>query len=353
MSASRCSFYFDLISKRKKGLVASILRAVLTVLSWLYWAAISVRRLLYKKPYNPKAYTISIGNIVAGGTGKTPFAIFLANELCQRASIGILMRGYKSAVEKQGGTHVFQKKASSVLVGDEACLIAKNVPQATLFVGKNKVASAKLADAQGIKVLIVDDGMQHLALGRNFEIIMLDSQNPFGYGHLLPRGLMREPLSSLKRADLIVITCRNDIDSTSNYEELIKSYTKAPICKVSYKLLGIFDIHDAQVDIAPQTKVGLFCAIAKPDQFVTSIRRISLDPVYSHFLPDHDTFSPALLQKLAQKAKAEGATCLIATEKDIVKLSCDVPTALPIYYLKVSIDMLTPQIWQNQSFKLS
>ncbi len=253
------------------------------------------------------------------------------------------MRGYKGDIEKQNTTHLFQKEAPWSLVGDEACLIARNVPTATMLVGKNKVAGAKMADAKGLQVLIVDDGMQHIGLGRNFEIVMLDSQNPFGYGHLLPRGLLREPLSALKRASLIVITCRNGTDISPNQEAVIRNYTTAPICKVRYKPLGFFDVHDVKVDIAQDAKVGLFCAIAKPDQFVTTIRRLGLNPVYSHFLPDHATFAHIPVDE----AKASGAHCLICTEKDIVKLPKEATSALPIYYLKVAIEMMTPEVWEE------
>ena len=346
MKAPRCSFYFDLISKRQKGVFASFLRSILTVLSWLFGLGVFLRKSIYKKTYRPKAFTISIGNIVAGGTGKTPFTIFLAKQLLQKHSVGVLIRGYKAEIEKTGDTFVFQKKAPVVLVGDEAALIAQNVPEATLFCGKNKAASAQVADEQKIDVLIVDDGMQHIALKRDLEIVLLDSLNPFGYGHLLPRGLLREPVEALKRADLIVLTCRNGIDVPESVSEVIRSNTKAPICKVRFTPVGFFDLQNKPHKLPEGAKVGVMCAIAKPDQFVGTLAACGLDVVYSQFLDDHEKYTKQQLTQSAQKAKAKGAVCLICTEKDMVKLDPTVAVVLPLYWLKIEIDVMTPDVWQ-------
>lgn len=344
MKAPRCSFYFDLISKRKKGFFASFLRSILSLLSFIFACAVFLRKVFHKKPFRPKAFTISIGNIVAGGTGKTPFAIFLARRLLEKHSVGIVIRGYKAQIEKSQQTYVFQKEAPCTLVGDEACLIARELPDVVLFCGKNKVESAKLADAQGIHVVVVDDGFQHIALERDVDIVMIDSLNPFGYGHLLPRGLLREPISALKRASLVVITCRNGIDVPVSVVELIGTYTKAPICKVRFKSVGLFSLHDILCDLPADTKVGLMCAIAKPDQFVATIAALGLDIVYSEFLDDHEPFNKKQLHDIAQKAKAKGATCLICTQKDAVKFDKDIAADLPIYWLKIEIEMMGPDI---------
>lgn len=352
MKAPRCSFYFDLISKRKKGFFASCLRAVLTGLSAIFALGVLLREIIHKKPYRPKAFTISIGNIVAGGTGKTPFAVFLASQLVQQYAVGILIRGYKADIEKSGKTHIFQKEAPVALVGDEAALLAQRVPEAVMFCGKNKAASARLADEKGMQVLIIDDGMQHIALDRDLEIVLLDSLNPFGYGHMLPRGLLREPISSLQRADLVVVTCRIGIDIAPSIEEVIRSHTNAPICKVRFRSDGLFDLANKPCSLVEGTKVGVVCAIAKPDQFVASIVNLGLDVVFSQFLDDHASLTAVELENIAQKAKANGATCLVCTEKDKVKLKASLTLCLPIYWLKIDIEMMTPAIWQQFSQKL-
>ncbi len=327
MKARLYNFYFDIISKRKKGLFAAFLRALLLLFSGIYWLGLFFAR--FKKPYRPKAYTISIGNIVAGGTGKTPFTIFLANQLVQKHSVAILLRGYKSAVEQNKSPFVFQKEAPAHLVGDEACLIAKRVPNATLYCSKYKAESAKLATQE---VIIIDDGFQHNAIERDFDIVMIDSINPFGYNHLLPRGLLREPISALKRADLIVITCRNEGDIAPSAEELIRKNSAAPICKVRFKILGLFDLQNRPYTPPKGTKVALFSAIAKPEQFMQTAKEYGLDIVLSHFLPDHASFSDALLTELGAKADI-----LVCTEKDAVKIT---NATLPIYSLNVDIEMI-------------
>lgn len=352
MKAPRCSYYFDLISKRKKGVIASCLRACLTGLSAIFALGVLLREIIHKTPYRPKAFTISIGNIVAGGTGKTPFAVYLASQLVQQYAVGILIRGYKADIEKSGKTYVFQKEAPVALVGDEAALLAQRVPEAVMFCGKNKAASAKQADEKGMQMLIIDDGMQHIALARDLEIVLLDSLNPFGYGHMLPRGMLREPISALERADLVVVTCRNGIDVAPSIEEVISSHTKAPICKVRFKAVGLFDLANRPCNLIEGTKVGVVCAIAKPDQFVASVVNLSYDVVFSQFLDDHASLTEQELQLIAQKAKARGATCLVCTEKDKVKLQPNCTLCLPIYWLKIDIEIMTPAVWQQFSQRL-
>jgi len=339
-------FYFDSISKTKSGIVAAFCRAMFLVLSGFYASGVYLRGFFYKKPYRPNAFTISIGNIVAGGTGKTPFVIFLARQL---KSVAILLRGYKAEVEDAKIPFMFQKEAPVALVGDEAALIAKNVPEAKIFCSKKKAASALMADGYGLRYLVIDDGMQHKALARDLDIVMLDSENPFGYGYLLPRGLLREPLSALSRADLIVITCRNGHDIRAEDEALLRQYTKASVCKVRFRPEGIFDLQGTSHHLPVGTKVGLFCAIAKPEQFVESVRLLGLDVVYTKFFTDHATVTEIELQKMVEEAKRLGADRLITTEKDMVKLA----TSLPILYLKVGIEMMTPSIWDEFYNKIS
>lgn len=329
---SRYSYYFELISKRKKGIIASLLRGALTVLSWFFGLAVFLRTTFHKKGYRPKAYTISVGNIVAGGTGKTPFTIFLAKQLIQQCpvgnSLGIILRGYKAECEHADTPYIFQKEAPVAIVGDEACLIAKNVPEAKIFCGKNKAKSAECAD---VDMLIIDDGMQHLALERDLEIVLLDGLNPFGYGHLLPRGLLREPISALKRADLIIITCRNSACIAPSCEAIIKQHTQAPIWKMRFTPIGFFDLLNQPQSIPKGAKVAVACAIAKPDQFVTTLS--DYDIVYTHFLDDHETIDPTAVWQEAQKS---GATCILCTEKDMVKLK---KTDIPLYWLKIDVEV--------------
>ncbi|MBS0636135.1 MAG: tetraacyldisaccharide 4'-kinase [Verrucomicrobia bacterium] len=319
------SYYFDLISKRKKGIVAALLRAVLYLLSILFAVAGFLRRKFHKKGYRPKAFTISVGNIVAGGTGKTPFTIYLAKQL---QSVAIVMRGYKAECEKYDAPYLFTKEAPVAVVGDEACLIARNVPHALIICGKSKAKSAQLADRDFV---IIDDGMQHIALERDVEIVLIDSQNPFGYGYLLPRGLLREPVSALKRADLIVITCRNGVDIDPASEAVIKKHTQAPICKVRYSPVGFFDLQDRPHTFAKGTKVAVACAIAKPEQFLETLAPYGLDIVSAQFFSDHDTID---------LNAPEDATCIICTEKDMVKLE---KSTLPVYWLKVELEVF--DIW--------
>jgi tetraacyldisaccharide 4'-kinase len=342
-------YYFDVISKRAKGPVSSLLRALLGLLSLAFRAGVAIRKKFLRPSYRPRAFTISVGNIVAGGTGKTPFTIFLAEWLASaQHSTAVLLRGYKALAEKQDEPSLFRGGgAQAEVVGDEACLIGRRVPDALVIAGKNKVKGAALADSREIQVLIVDDGMQHLKLARDLEIVMIDNQNPFGYGHLLPRGLLREPLSALKRADLVVLTCRNGQTPQDAVRSIIQSHTSAPIVTGRYVYEGLFDLNDCPCKTVTGMKVGVFTAIAKPEQFALSIVALGLDVVTKQFAPDHEAFDPRRLQAFANEALSRGAQLLVCTEKDRVKLADNLYFQLPVYWLKIGFEIEPSVAWDQ------
>lgn len=324
------SAYLDLISKKKQGIFAAMLRAILWLLSIPFAFIVWMRSKFLRPKYKPRAKTISIGNIVAGGTGKTPFAIYLAAKL---GPCALLLRGYKAKIEKEAVSLVVTKETEDVaLIGDEAMLIFRRVPQAKVIVGRNKCQSAQIADSLRLPYILIDDGMQHMHLARDVEIVLLDSQNPFGYGYLLPRGLLREPPSSLSRADLVVITSRSGEDDVVSVEQEIRRYTSAPICTMTYEPYGLYDLQDRPVELASNTKVTAFCAIAKPEQFLKTLSSLGL--VVERFVsfPDHDMVPLDELKKLAKSG-----SYLICTEKDRVKFSPKEAAELPLLWLKVEV----------------
>ena len=204
----------QVISGRQKGVWALCIKAILLPLSWLYRFFIYCRNWLYDRGWMrryvpPVPLVISVGNIVAGGTGKTPVTLMLAEVFYGRFKPAILSRGYRSKAEKLVAP-IFLCEGEGPLFpasycGDEPYLFAKRLPKALVIVGRNRRKASVLAAKAGAQVILLDDGMQHRRLAKDFEVIVVDAGNPFGNGYFLPRGFLREELHALKRADLIFV----------------------------------------------------------------------------------------------------------------------------------------------------
>lgn len=249
-------------------------------LSWIYAAAVFFRNWLYDNDFLPvtrvNCVVVSVGNIVAGGMGKTPFVYMLAKRFSAR-KVAILSRGY--------GT-----------VPDEAMMLAKKLPDAKVYVGKDRAILAKRAVDEGAELIILDDGLQHRRLHRDFEIILHD----FTHRYFLPRGFLRDSPHRLKGADLVLEDLR--------------------IVPVS------------PPEIRGQ-KMGIFCGIARPERFKKMVVDLGAEIVAEWILADHEPADPTAF---AVKCKELGAKALICTEKDFIKLS-KTSYALPVLYLEIEV----------------
>lgn len=323
--------------RRSSKFVLGLLRCM----SLLYGTGVRLRNVFYDKGWayveHLPASVISVGNIVAGGTGKTPFVGFLARSLKSRP-VAILSRGYRSKIEASGGVSRISLETTAALCGDEPFWLASQFPTMAVWVGKDRVKAGKRALQEGAKILILDDGLQYRRLGRNIEIILLDALDLFGGGHFLPRGLLRDSPSRLAKADLIVL---NHVQDLSQYEILksaLKALTTAPsiamryVPKVSYQ----------------GKRVGVFCGIAKPDRFLTTVKQSGADIAASLFLGDHEGISEEHLKAFAKACKKEGADCLLCTEKDRVKLKTDIHAELPIFSLEAELEIVAGQKAWNE-----
>lgn len=340
------SFFFNIISGKAQGAFPSLLRSFLWICSLFFGFLVACRRLLYriglKKSYRLPGYTISVGNMVAGGTGKTPLTIYLAKQLSGR-QVAVVLRSYKAKA-------ICPVQLSEVndpeVVGDEACIIARQVPEVAVWVAKKKGEAAKKAVENGAQVVIIDDGFQHLAIKSDFHIVVIDIENPYGYGYLLPRGTLRESLSGLKRADLVVLNCRQeDPTQAEKIEEKLREYTLAPIVKAVMKVTGIFDLEDAKRELEKGQKVALFCGIGKPEQFVKTAEGFGVSVVGMLAVQDHEAVGKDRLVEFANEMRERGASLLLCTEKDRVKLEGH--CSLPVYWVKVEMDLLIPFLENN------
>lgn len=309
----------EIIRGEKK---APVTMALLTALSFAYRSVIALRNFAYDKKILPSQKlsvpVVSVGNVVAGGTGKTPLIHSLALALQEKVRLGILSRGYKSQIEKSGETKQVSigegPLCTSQECGDEPYFLAQKT-KASIWVGSDRIASGKKAIEQGIHCLLLDDGMQHRRLYRDFEIVVIDGANPFSEGKFLPCGMLRDSPKRLKNADLIVISHVKDADHFTQIQALISHFSDAPIIATQVEVLN----RDRYIP----RKVGIFCGIGQPSRFLQTARDLNQEIVDTLILSDHALLQKDQLKTFAKNCFEKGAEALLCTEKDYVKLSRD------------------------------
>jgi tetraacyldisaccharide 4'-kinase len=302
-------------------------------------------RLGFIKTYKPIGpVLISIGNIAVGGTGKTPSTLMLAQAFYPHTKIAILSRGYRSVAEKQNEPMCLSKGDgplhSALYCGDEPRLLVENLPKAIAFVGKNRSRAAQLATEAGAKLILIDDGMQHHKLARDFEVVVMDGRDPFGQGHLLPRGSLRDEPKTLVKADLIIL---NHIDTPQQYQDAqkqISKYSSAPTVGTKLKVVRIVGFEGKSMETIAGKKVGLFCSIARPDYFEETVKNLGAEIIHRYIIPDHKFFETDEMRKFADECRAKGADLLICTEKDKVKLLGNLSGSLPVAWVQIRLSIV-------------
>lgn len=289
-------------------------RSLLWGLSHLYRAGIFMRHFAYDCGFfaskKVPAVVVSIGNIVAGGVGKTPLTHFLAEHVSKNYSTAILSRGYRSKAEHRKKSTLVEQTMTAEEVGDEPLWLAKKLPSVQVWVGKNRFASAKKAVENGAEILLLDDGFQHRGLHRDFDIVVVSGESPFDNGHFLPRGLLRDFPSRLSKATILAVMGKQ---------------TEQFPGSVSFDRTTAIDLQGK--------RVALFCAIANPNRFFDQVQERGAHVVFSLFKPDHAFFTREEIEMLYEQSKAD---ILVCTEKDLVKLS---PEEIPVPMIAVPLEL--------------
>lgn len=314
----------DIIEGRRRG------RSVLRALSYFYRVGVALHNAIYDRgwvrPLKVSIPVISVGNIVVGGTGKTPLVRLLAKQLLEKKKVAVLSRGYKSQAETSLEPLLVTQETPVEKCGDEPFWLFQKLPLLDIWIAKDRRLSAKKAIEKGAEVIILDDGLQSRELERNKEIIVMHGNDLFGRGFFLPRGFLRDTPRRLKTADLIVV---NHAQCQKKVREELAKYTEAPVIFAEMKL---------RVDASLQGKrVGIFCAIGQPEKFMQAIRDAGAEIVATFFKPDHDPFLP---DELISFAKRSGADMLVCTEKDEVKLPRDFLCQLPILAVEAELEII-------------
>ena len=309
-------------------LLSHIYRLILCIRKWLYKSGLLKTRTL---PYP----VICVGNLTTGGTGKTPAVIAITKILNMGMDpalssenihhVAILSRGYK---RKSKASILVVSDGKSILAtpeesGDEPYLIASTLKNIPVVVGGNRYKSGIYSAAHtGANIFILDDGYQHMQLHRDINILLIDASNPYGNGHLLPKGILREPLNGISRADCVIVTRTNEVGK-GNIEALVRKHNHdAPVFYASYQAADLTDPdgYSYGVNTIHGKKVFIFSGIANPKSFRKSIEYIGGTVVGELSYPDHYWYKNDDLRKIWEDASAVSADRVITTAKDAVRL---------------------------------
>jgi tetraacyldisaccharide 4'-kinase len=359
-------YTIDVIFGRREGMRATVFAGFLQGLSYLFSGIAQARLWLYKKRIlhdQPLGcLVVVVGNLTVGGTGKTPVVEKFARALRDRGrKVAILSRGYRSKSAPMWKkwwyrlSHTAEPPPrivsdgqrvllNSEEAGDEPYMLARNLPGVFVIVDKNRVKAGTYAIKKfGCDTLILDDGFQYLPLKGRLNLLLVDKTNPFGNGHLLPRGILREPIKHLKRASYVFLT-KSDGVRDVELEELIQKHNPGVDvieCAHRPQYLQRFGTDERQpLEWLNGKKVGAFSGIAVPESFEKFVRELGGRIAFTRRFLDHYRFTSEDFVSIFTEGIEHQVAFIVTTEKDAVRLPDGLPCAVPIYYLRLEIDII-------------
>jgi tetraacyldisaccharide 4'-kinase len=360
-------FAIEVILDREHGVRARILRGMLYGLSFIYERIVQLRLYFYRKRLFRErtlgCLVISIGNLTVGGTGKTPIVEKFARALQSGGRrVAILSRGYKSVprpTKRSWGQRIRGDNLDpprvvsdgksllldSLTAGDEPYMLAHNLKNVIVLVDKDRVKSGRYAiDNWKVDTLLLDDGLQYLHLKHRLDIVLVDRQAPFGNEFLLPRGTLREPPRNLRRASYIFIT-KSTGDANEALVQRIRRYNRtAEIIECAHKPLYLQNIISGEqlpLERLRDRFIGSICAIAAPESFEDGLRNLGARIDLAKRYIDHHRYSEAELQSFINRCIRRDLEMIVTTEKDAVRMPRLAEMIVPIYFLRVEIEILS------------
>ena len=310
-------YFYELMTDQRKDWLAQILKIVLLILSFFYWVGIKIILWMYQKKIlktkrMPKA-VISVGNITVGGVGKTPLVRLIAMMLKRRnLKPAILTRGYMAKGR----------------ISDEAEMLKSQLKDVSVLVGSNRYQMAQdFLRVNKADVFILDDGFQHWSLFRNFNIVAIDTTCPFGNLFLIPRGILREPMDSLRRADIFILT-KTDLgkENIKKICQRIKQFQPAAaIVETIHNPVALININNSgdkkDTSAVSGHSACLFSGIGDPQSFEESTKFLKVD-VKKHFIfMDHYSYSKNDIERIVHYCRVHNIKTVITTQKDAARLA--------------------------------
>lgn len=344
------------MEEERSDICSRIIQKVLYPFSRIYGFVVKTRIFFYKKGIlrcvRLPVPVFSVGNITVGGTGKTPVVEHIARYLRAKGKrVAILSRGYAASIRQENNS------SGKNICNDEYLLFKENIPDVPHLLNKSRVKGGLEAIKRfQAECLVLDDGFQHLRLARDLNIVIIDALNPFGHEQIIPRGMLREPLEGLKRANMILLShvdqCSRDkitvitnrLRKITGGVPVVETVHK-PICLESAKDAAKLDIHCLR-----GKRVFVFCAIGNPVSFRKSIEGLGAEIAGIRVFPDHHVYTLSELQEMNAEAQSMKPDAIVITQKDRVKIGNNLSIwDFPVWTLKIEICVVNGrEIFENK-----
>lgn len=326
--------FLALIRGQRRGLIPSILRSLLWLACWGYGLAVLLRNLAYargwKRTHRARVPVISVGNLTVGGTGKTPMVEFVARYYrTYERQVAILSRGYGSDTGRN----------------DEALVLEENLPDVPHLQGADRALLAETAvEELESDLLVLDDGFQHRRLERDVDVVLIDATDPWGGGYLLPRGLLREPIASLRRSDAVVLTRCDQVEPgqlDAIYRRMERYTTGKVVAETSHAAQALVSAtgQEEPVDGLRQRPIAGFCGIGNPEAFRRTLTDLGSKLVDFRSYPDHHAYTREDVEALRGHARTLPEDALVVTtQKDLVKLRLEELAGRPLRAVRIGLE---------------
>lgn len=326
----------ELVSGRRAGFGAVAARAGLRLAETPFALAARARNAAFDRGWKASLHVpvpvVSVGNLTTGGTGKTPMVAWLARWFRERdVRVAIVSRGY-------GAQHGH--------LNDEGIELEQTLPDVPHVQQPDRVAGAMMAIEEFTSQLILlDDGFQHRRLARELDLVLMDALEPFGYGHVLPRGLLREPVSGLQRAHAVALSRADlvDVSTRDRVRALVrKCAPSAAWVEAAHRPVKLLNSLGATAALSSlgQSRWGAFCGIGNPAGFRKTLENSGCQIAAWRTFPDHHAYKRDDVQALSDLVRQEKLTGLVCTHKDLVKLATDRIGEAPLWALRIGIELL-------------
>jgi tetraacyldisaccharide 4'-kinase len=326
----------DLVSGEHRGIAAALARCGLRIAEVPYAAAMRLRNRRYDLGWavvhRVEVPVISVGNLTLGGTGKTPFVEWVARWYRARdVRVSLVSRGYGAAAGARN---------------DEALELEQRLPDVPHVQNADRVSACRVAiDELQTQLIVADDAFQHRRLARDLDIVLLDALAPWGYGHVFPRGLLREPVAGLRRAQVVVLSRADAVSAEERQSLRDQAARLAPDalwCEVAHRprTWRSSDGTESPLSVLAGQPVAAFCGIGNPDGFRHTLEQAGCRIAAWREFPDHHAYTRADVNDLVAWATASDATAAVATHKDLVKIALPALGRRPLYAASIGVEFL-------------